>query len=156
MTQQVTEALLQHLSRAFTDIPFNQMLGLKLDYIAEDHVTMSFEMKNDLIGNFMHGILHGGVISSVLDMAGGMIVMATAIYKRPDASPEDLAKILGKCSTIDLQISYLRPGKGERFVAKAWLVKSGSTISFARMELFNHDENLIASGSGTYLLKELG
>ncbi|EKD72097.1 MAG: hypothetical protein ACD_46C00010G0002 [uncultured bacterium] len=145
--------LLQQLASAFTAIPFNQMLGLKLEHLDSKNVIMSFNMKQDLIGNFLHGILHGGVISSVLDMAGGMTVMASAIEKHPQASPEELAMILGKCSTIDLQISYLSPGKGELFNAKAWLVKSGSTISFARMELYNQDETLIATGNGTYLLK---
>lgn len=150
---QHTKALLQQLASAFTTIPFNQMLGLKLDQLTSNSVIMSFEMKQNLIGNFLQGILHGGVISSVLDMAGGMTVMASAIEKHPNASMEELAQIIGKCSTIDLQISYLRPGKGELFHAKAWLVKSGNTISFARMELFNQDEVLIASGSGSYLLK---
>lgn len=144
---------LQQLSQAFTEIPFNRMLGLKLDHLSLDHVIMSFSMKNELIGNFLYGILHGGVISSVLDMAGGMTVMTTAIHKHPECSVEQLAEIIGKCSTIDLQISYLRPGKGDRFSAKAWLTKSGNKISFARMELHNQDEVLIATGSGTYLLR---
>lgn len=113
---------------------------------------MSFTMKNELVGNFLHGILHGGVISSVLDMAGGMVVMASAVAKHPDASLETLSLVLGKCSTIDLQISYLRPGKGEHFTAKARLIKGGHQIAFTRMELFNHANVLIASAAGTYHL----
>lgn len=140
------------LTQAFTDIPFNQMLGLRLDQLDADHVTMSFNMKNELIGNFLQGILHGGVISSVLDMAGGMLVMASAIYNHPQWTLDDLPKMLSKCSTVDLQISYLRPGKGELFLAKAWLIKSGSKISFTRMELYNQDELLLATATGTYLL----
>jgi len=143
---------IQTLSHAFTEIPFNKMLGLQLDHLETDHVIMTFQMNNNLIGNFLHGILHGGVISSVLDMAGGMVIMASAIHKHKDASLEQLAEVIGKCSTVDLQISYLRPGKGEIFIAKAWLVKSGNHISFARMELHNQDETLIATGTGTYLL----
>ena len=145
------ETMLQQLTSAFTAIPFNKMLGLQLDHIGTDHITMNFKMKNELIGNFLQGILHGGVISSVLDMAGGMAVMAAAVQKYPNATIDELASILGKTSTIDLQISYLRPGKGETFIAKAWIMKSGKKISFTRMELYNQDETLIASGSGTYL-----
>lgn len=143
--------MLEQLSRAFAAIPFNQMLGLTLDHLGVDQVVMGFEMKKELIGNFMHGILHGGVISSVLDMAGGMAAMAAAIPKHPDVQPNELAKIIGKCSTIDLQISYLRPGKGEKFSAKAWVIKNGNKICFARMELHNQSGSLIASGCGTYL-----
>jgi len=146
------QVLLQQLSVAFTSIPFNQMLGLKLEHLEDKQVAMSFNMKNDLIGNFLQGILHGGVISSVLDMAGGMLIMASAINKHPEANLEELANIVGKCSTIDLQVSFLRPGRGDRFIAKAWLLKSGNKIAFARMELQNQDETLIATGSGTYAM----
>lgn len=146
------EAVLALLSTAFTSIPFNQMLGLRLDHLSSEEVRMSFTMKPELIGNFLHGILHGGVISSVLDMAGGMVVMASAVARHPDASVDALSLVLGKCSTIDLQISYLRPGKGEHFTAKATLIKGGSKIGFTRMELFNNADVLIASAAGTYHL----
>jgi uncharacterized protein (TIGR00369 family) len=112
---------------------------------------MSFDMKNDLIGNFLHGMLHGGVISSVLDMAGGMLVMASSIYKHQGENLEDLAAVVGKCSTINLQVNYLRPGKGRTFTARAWLQKYGHKIAFIRMELHNENDDLIATASGTYV-----
>lgn len=148
-----SQHLLQHLSAAFTSIPFNRMLGLQLDYLSTEHVTMNFAMKEELVGNFMHGILHGGVISSVLDMAGGMVVMAAAVERHQDAAIADLANIIGKCSTIDIQTSFVSPGKGEIFIAKSWLIKSGHNISFTRMELRNQADSLIATGSGTYLCR---
>lgn len=146
------EVILQQLATAFSAIPFNKMLGLNLNKLDKNHVIMSFEMKDTLIGNFLHGILHGGVISSVLDMAGGMVVMSAAIHKHSESSADDLVKIISKTSTIDLQISYLRPGKGSLFTAKAFLIKSGKNISFARMELFNETNELLATGNGTYTL----
>jgi len=148
-----TSAALQHLLHAFTAIPFNRMLGLELEDITADQVTLHFKMKNELIGNFLQGILHGGVISAVLDMAGGMIVMAHAIEKHAHASTEELIALLSKCSTIDLQVSYLRPGKGTQFIAKAFLIKSGQTVSFTRMELHSDEGSLIASANATYLMR---
>lgn len=139
------------LSNAFTIIPFNQMLGLKLDHLDFKSVSMSFAMKEELIGNFLQRILHGGVISSVLDMAGGMVVMASMIEKHANHTKEELAKIIGNTSTVDLQVSFLRPGRSDYFTAKASLLKSGKKISFAHMELINEDDNLIATGTGTYL-----
>lgn len=147
------KAILEQLSAAFTAIPFNKMLGLRLDQLEADRVVMDFTMKNELVGNYLQGILHGGVVSSVLDMAGGMVVMASVLKKHPNASMEELASTVSRCSTIDLHINYLNPGKGERFIAKASLTKSGNTISFTHMELFNEDETLIATANGTYLLK---
>lgn len=145
------KAVIQQLSSAFMSIPFNQMLGLKLDHLDKEYACMSFNMKNELIGNFLHGILHGGVISSVLDMAGGILVMASSVFKHPDASLEDLEQIVGKCSTIDLQVSFLRPGIGDVFTAKAWMQRSGNKIAFTRMELYSDKESLIATASGTYM-----
>lgn len=141
---------LELLKSAFVTIPFNQMLGLKLNALDDKQVTMSFEMKNELIGNFLQGILHGGVISSVLDMAGGILIMAHTVKRQFDASIEQVSHALGKCSTIDLQISYLNPGKGTHFQAKAFLVKAGQKISFTRMELYNNEDQLIAMANGTY------
>ena len=144
--------ILTQLSTAFSAIPFNRMLGLHLDELTTEHATMHFTMKDELVGNFMQGILHGGVISSVLDMAGGMVAMASVIHAHAGKSLEELATIIGKTGTIDLHISYLRPGLGNHFVTKAWLVKSGSRICFTRMELYNQDNTLIATGMGSYLL----
>lgn len=138
---------------AIVRIPFNQLLGLKLEKIDTHEAVMHFDMKKELIGNFLHGILHGGVISAVLDMAGGMVVMANAIHKNADKTLEEITTMLGKCSTVDLQVSYLAPGRGERFHAQAEIIKSGSKLSFTRMSLYNHEKTLIASASATYMLR---
>src|ERR1700733_11896795 len=109
------QSLMQVLSQAFTTIPFNQLLGLRLDHFDERQVIISFQMKKELIGNFLYGILHGGVIASVLDMAGGMTVMSAVLHDNFDKTHEEIATLLGKVSTIDLHLSFLRPGKGEWF-----------------------------------------
>jgi uncharacterized protein (TIGR00369 family) len=143
---------LKKLAEIFLDIPFNRTLGLRLDEMEQSHITMSFDMKDEFVGNYIHGILHGGVISSVLDMAGGMAAMSSVIYKHVDKVPSEIAKIIGKTSTIDMQISFIRPGKGSCFSAKAYVINTGNKISFTRMELFNQDGVLIATGTATYLV----
>lgn len=151
--QEKQQIVLKELERVFTDIPFNKMLGLHLESLDASHVAISFANQPTLIGNYVQGILHGGVISAVLDMVGGMLVMANAAYKHADQPLEEIAAIIGKCSTIDLQISYLNPGRGTRFIAEAELLKIGKTVSFTRMQLINQDNTIIATGSATYLLK---
>jgi uncharacterized protein (TIGR00369 family) len=141
----------KELAYVFEQIPFNRALGLKLTSIEKDHIIMSFDMKEELIGNFMHNILHGGVISSVLDMAGGVAAMVSAIQKHTEKNLDELKKILGKSSTIDLHVNYLRPGKGNHFDAKAWVEHAGNKITFSRMDLVS-ERSLIATGAGTYLV----
>ena len=129
--------LLQELSKIFSEIPFNHTLGATLDSLEKDKAVMRFTMKKELIGNYLHGILHGGVISSVLDMVGGMAAIATAVIKHQGRSLDELVDMLGKSSTIDLQVNFLRPGKGEFFTAKAEVLHCGNKITFSRMELHN-------------------
>ena len=144
------QSLMQALSQAFITIPFNQLLGLRLDHFDEKQVIIGFQMKNELVGNFLYGILHGGVIASVLDMAGGMTVMSAVLHDNLDKTQEEIAMLLGKVSTIDLHLSYLRPGKGEFFKVEANLIKKGNHINFAHMSLYNEKDQLIASAQGTY------
>ncbi len=143
---------LEKYAHVISEIPFNKIIGLKIDKIEKELLTMHFENRDELIGNYMHGILHGGVISSVLDMAGGAAAMAAVVMRNPERSMEDLAEILGKSSTVNLHIDFLRPGRGKDFVAKSYVIRSGSKISVTRMELFNNDSTLIATGTGTYLI----
>lgn len=133
-------------------IPFNRTIGLTMDTVEEELVTLRFAMKETLIGNFFHGILHGGVTSAVLDMAGGAAAMIAALKKHPDKSIDELSSVLEKSSTIDLHINYIKPGKGTHFTAKARVVHSGNKITFAEMKMFNHEGVLIATGTGTYLI----
>lgn len=143
---------LEQFARVFSDIPFNQILGLTLDVIEKDHIVISFTMKKDLIGNYMHGILHGGVISSVLDMAGGAAAMIAAIQKRETDDIAKLAAVLSKSSTINLNVDFIRPGKGETFLTKAYVTHSGNRVTFTRMELYNQEAILIATGTATYMI----
>lgn len=148
----MTTLSLQDLATVFANIPFNRMLGLTVDSIEEEKVVMSFTMKPDLVGNFIHGILHGGVISSVIDMAGGVAAIAATVRKHQGKSVEDIKEIIGRAGTINLHINYVQPGKGDRFIATAWILRSGNKICFTRSELHNEEGVLIASGAGTYLV----
>lgn len=65
-------------------------------------------MRDELIGNFRDGLLHGGVISATFDVVGGMAAMATAVLR--GASIEESLQRLRPTSTIDLRVDYLRPG----------------------------------------------
>jgi len=143
---------LEKYADVISSIPFNKTIGLKIDSIEKDLLIMSFENREELIGNYVHGILHGGVISSVLDMAGGAAAMAAVVMKHPKKSLEHLAEILGKSSTVNLHIDFLRPGRGKIFTAKSHVIRSGNKISVTRMELFNEKSSLIATGTGTYMI----
>ncbi len=44
-------------------IPFNRQLGLKLLSADDGKATIRFDFKEDLVGNFITRVLHGGAIA---------------------------------------------------------------------------------------------
>jgi len=133
-------------------IPFNRVLGLKIESLKMEDVRVKFDMKDAFIGNYVHGILHGGVISAVLDTTGGLTASLGVLQKMKGQTAEEIGKSLTKIGTIDLRIDYLRPGKGNYFVATGAIMRAGRRVSVTRMELYNAQNVLIAVGTGTYIV----
>ena len=126
-------------------IAFNKHLGLKVESFDQEAPKLRFEMRPELVGNPTRQILHGGVISATLDVAGGFAIMlqlAAELSEIPTSFP--------KMGTIDLRVDYLRPGRGKHFIATARIVRKGSRIAVTHMELVNDAGELIATGSAAY------
>lgn len=136
----------------YENLPFNRLLGLKVAFLESDRAGFRFDMKDELIGNTVHGILHGGVISAVLDTTGGMTATASAIEKSQDLSKDDIIRRVARIGTIDLRVDYLRPGKGIQFQSTGTVMRTGRKVAVTRMELKNQDDLLIAVGTGTYIV----
>lgn len=137
------------LSRAVeARIPFNRVLGLHLEDLTLEGARLGFEMRDELVGNFEKGVLHGGVVSAALDVAGGM---ASLMAGAQDPQVDILARfrVLG---TIDLRVDYLRPGAGSRFTVTGQILRSGRKVAVTRMELRNEEDTLVAVGTGTYIV----
>ncbi|CAM5518558.1 Medium/long-chain acyl-CoA thioesterase YigI OS=Stutzerimonas stutzeri OX=316 GN=CXK95_13910 PE=3 SV=1 [Stutzerimonas stutzeri] len=141
----------QAVREMFERIPFNQALGIELDEISTSRVVMHLSMKPELVGNFVHGILHGGVIASLLDVAGGATAMLGVFERHRHLTEHERATRLARLGTIDLRIDYLRPGRGKRFSASAVPLRAGNKVAVVRSELHNEEGVLVAVGTGTYL-----
>lgn len=133
-------------------IPFNKVLGLDIVSLEGDRPVLSFPMRDELVGNFFHGILHGGVTSAVLDVTGGIVAFLGMQRKLVDLPIAERLDRFGKIGTIDLRIDYLRPGKGKTFTATGYSLRTGNKVAVARMELHNEADELIAVGTGAYLV----
>lgn len=141
----------QAVRQLFERMPFNEFLGIELGEVSCQRVVMRLPMKRELVGNFFHGILHGGVIASLLDAVGGAMAMIGAFEKHQHLTTEERAQRLSRLGTIDLRIDYLRPGRGQQFSASATLLRSGNKVAVVRSELHNEEGVLVAVGTGTYL-----
>ncbi|VTP59796.1 Uncharacterized protein, possibly involved in aromatic compounds catabolism [Serratia rubidaea] len=99
------------------------------------------------MGNAAQKILHGGVIASVLDVAAGLACVGSVLMRQESLVEEELAARLSRMGTIDLRVDYLRPGRGEHFIASASVLRSGNKVAVARVELHNNDGLHIASAT---------
>ena len=133
-------------------IPFNKLIGIKIESLGRGSLGIRFKMRPELIGNFKRGNLHGGVISSVLDATGGMLVWAEIMKNIGDQSFEDISQRFSKIGTIDLRVDFLRPGLGKNFIATGTTLRTGNKVSVTRMELHDEKGILIAAGTGSYLV----
>ena len=134
------------------NMPFNRLLGLEITRFNARTSEVRFSWNDKLIGNPLHKILHGGVTASALDLAGGVVAAANIIDQLSDVSPEKVQQSLQKIGTIDLRTDYLRPGRGEAFIVTAHIIRSGSKVAVARMEMHNELGEHLAFGTGTYLV----
>ena len=133
-------------------IPFNQVLGLRIDALTPTGSTGHLLMRPDLIGSFAHQRLHGGVISAALDAMAGVAVMAAIGARHMDEPPADRMRRFGKIGTIDLRVDYLRPAIGERFTLEGEVLRLGSRVATARMALMDAAGKLLATGSAAYIV----
>ena len=128
-------------------LSFNQILGLKVLRLGPGGPQLRFDMRPELVGHYQHGRLHGGVISAVLDVAGGFAIMLSIA-----GDAEITAAKFPNMGTIDLRVDYLRPGRGKHFIATARIVRRGSRIAVTHMELHNDTGELIATGGAAYVI----
>ena len=130
-------------------VAFNRVLGLKVESLDAAAPKLRFDMKPELIGNPRRQILHGGVISAVLDVAAGFAVhLAVGKIRAEDPHGSEFPSI----GTIDLRVDYLRPGRGKYFIATGRVVRLGNRVAVAHMELANDAGELIATGGAAYMV----
>ncbi|GMV45477.1 MAG: hypothetical protein AMXMBFR66_08750 [Pseudomonadota bacterium] len=133
-------------------IAFNRLLGLKIASVKAGDVRGSFEMRPELVGHFLYGRLHGGVISSVLDGMAGLALMAELAARHPNDSADQVLHRFARMGTIDLRIDFLRPGIGKRFDAVARVTRLGGRIGSTQMTLHNDEGLLIATAAAAFVI----
>jgi uncharacterized protein (TIGR00369 family) len=133
-------------------ITFNEFLGFHIEQLEPAPVRIGFQMRPELIGHYLHGRLHGGVIASVLDVAGGLAVMMGIAAFHPGNTTVQILERFSRLATIDLRVDYLRQGIGHEFTAQAEVVRLGRRVAVCSMRLTNDHQSLIATGNASYIV----
>ena len=131
---------------------FNELLGFKVESLDPVAPKIGFAMHPTLIGHYLHGRLHGGVIASVLDTVGGLAATVGIAEKFNNESTEQVGHRFGRIGTIDLRTDYLQQGIGKKFTATGRIMRLGGRIASVQMTLENETGLLIATGGGSYVV----
>jgi uncharacterized protein (TIGR00369 family) len=92
---------------------------------------------SDHIGDPRRPALHGGVLSSLIDTAGGLAAWSALATGQ-------------SVSTVDLRVDYLEPGRvAGPLRAEAELVRKGNRVCHVRIAV-TQDGVLLAEGRGVY------
>ncbi len=121
-------------------IPFNRFLGIKVAEITETHVRLTLPFRPEFVGDPMRPAMHGGVMSTLADVAGGLAMWT------------GLEDVRSRVATIDLRVDYLRPGRLETLDARATVVRKGNRVGVVDVVLFHpsRENETVATGKGVY------
>ena len=118
-------------------VPFNRFLGLRGESVAEGRAVLVLPVRPEFVGDPRRLALHGGVLSTLIDTAGGMAAWSAL------AAGETV-------STVDLRVDYLEPaGLGEPLRAEAELVRKGNRVCHVRVAV-TQGESLVAEGRAVF------
>jgi len=119
---------------------FNQWCGIEVVSAEPGKVEISMPWRPE-VGQYS-GFLHAGLIGALIDTACGFAAVS----------------IVGRVLASHYSVNCLRPAVGERFIARARVVKPGKSQVFTACELFAQArgiEKLVATGE-TLLLVQAG
>jgi len=119
------------------DSPFQRVLGLALESfdLGEQTLTLRSAYGPDVERLPGTGQYHGGVIASLIDIAGDFALIAVLGYGVP---------------TINFRVDYLRPATHTDLLAQARVRRAGRTIGVVDIDVTDTQGRLIALGRGCY------
>jgi uncharacterized protein (TIGR00369 family) len=127
----------EELERYLRDSPFQQLLGLRLELVdaAQQTVVIRCVYGPDVERAPGTGQYHGGVIASLIDIAGDFALIAVLGHGVP---------------TINFRVDYLRPALASDLIARARVRKAGRTVGVVDIDVEDMSDRLIALGRGCY------
>jgi len=132
---ELSETQRTRVREQFEQVPFARLLDLQLDHVARGTATLHVNTRDELKQN--KGLLHGGVIASLIDTAAAFAAL-TMLEESEQAA------------TIDLTIHYLRPVTTGQINARATVLRAGRRLIFLDAEVFDESQTIVATALTTF------
>lgn len=127
------------LTRFVRVIPHTRELGLEVLAADADGVRMRLPWCDDLLGDPSRGLVHGGVLTMLLDTVCGSAVL------RALSAPE-------VCPTLDLRVDHFRPAvAGLAIHAEARVIRVTASVVFTEGTLWQEAGQPVARGIGNFV-----
>lgn len=114
---------------------YNKWLGLTITDLTATSITLEAEAKAEWMNSRDGEIVHGGIISALLDVAACFSLVGS---------------LGGTAPTIDLNTHFLRALGPGKVIIEGRLVKPGRAIAIAEAELYNEGGKTAAIARGTF------
>lgn len=102
-------------------------LGFTVTRVGDGEAEITFPYNTAVIGNPLTGVVHGGVIVSLLDTCCGIACWS-------------VMKQLGFAPTMDLRLDYMRPAEPDREIyVSAKVYRDTSSVIFCRGSAWQDD-----------------
>ena len=139
MLQATNPAFVEQIHESFAKQTVMTLIGAELTRVEPGVIEITLPYRADLAQQ--HGYVHAGIITTIADSACGY-----AAYTLMPVGSDVLA--------VEFKVNLIRPAKGETFVARAEVIKSGRTLTVVRADvhaLTGEQRELVAIMQGTMM-----
>ena len=129
----------EELRRSFTEQSIMKLIGAELTTVEPGLVEIALPYRHDLTQQ--DGFIHAGIVTTIADSAAGY----AAYSLMPGGS---------RVLSVEFKVNLLRPASGERFLARAEVIKPGKTLTVVRADVFGIEADqrtLVATLQGTMM-----
>ena len=128
----------QRLVQTINAAPYFQLLSMRIRELGMGYSVLEIEASEKHLNPF--GGVHGGLFSSLIDSAASWALF----YGIEDET--------AGLTSVDLNLRYLSPGRGEKFIAEGRQIKLGRTLGYADCKVTDVNGKLLASGTLTVMV----
>ena len=134
------EQRLEALRRQWEGEPYHRLLGIAIEELREGYARLRLPFRAEHRNR--DGLVHGGAISSLVDMAAVIALDSALDYSDPD--------LLGH-SSIELNVSFLAAARAAS-VAEGSLLRLGRTIAVCDIDVRDEAGTALAKGRVTFMV----